>query len=178
MFVKRVLGLLCCDCYWWSGSLRSQVICSYGIDYVGWMDQRLPRGRMTTTSVISASRNDTNYKNINYVGWKNIIEVEWRIYMHQQNKPSLIQIMVCRLLGAKPLSEPMLGHCNRITGKMVQWNFDKDSNIFIWETSFQNFFGKMVATLSEPWCVNILSIPAPGFPDPRLHRLTFVIISA
>ena len=28
--------------------------------------------------------------------------------MHQQTRPSLVQIMTCRLIGTKPLSEPML----------------------------------------------------------------------
>ena len=37
------------------------------------------------------------------------IEVEW--YMHQLTTPSLVQIMSCRLISAKPLSEPMLEYC-------------------------------------------------------------------
>ena len=32
-------------------------------------------------------------------------------YMCQWTRPSLIQIMACRLTGAKPLSEPMMGYC-------------------------------------------------------------------
>ena len=36
-----------------------------------------------------------------------LIEAEWRIYA-SVIKPSLVQIMACRLVGAKPLSEPML----------------------------------------------------------------------
>ena len=32
-------------------------------------------------------------------------------YMHQWISSALIQIMVCRLFGAKPLSEPMLPYC-------------------------------------------------------------------
>ena len=38
------------------------------------------------------------------------IEAEWRIYA-SKNLPSLVQIMACRLDGAKPLSEPMLEYC-------------------------------------------------------------------
>ena len=38
-----------------------------------------------------------------------LIEAEWRIYA-SVNKPSLVQI-ICRLNGAKPLSEPMLEYC-------------------------------------------------------------------
>ena len=34
-------------------------------------------------------------------------EVEWRIYA-SVNYPSLVQIMACRLVGVKPLSEPIL----------------------------------------------------------------------
>ena len=37
-------------------------------------------------------------------------EAEWRIYA-SVNKPSLAQIMACRLVGTKPLSEPMLEYC-------------------------------------------------------------------
>ena len=32
-------------------------------------------------------------------------------YMRQQNKPSLVLIMVCHLFSTKPLSEPMLTYC-------------------------------------------------------------------
>ena len=32
-------------------------------------------------------------------------------YMRQSTMPSLVQIMACRLVGAKPLSEPMLEYC-------------------------------------------------------------------
>ena len=32
-------------------------------------------------------------------------------YIRRQPKPSLVQIMPCRLVGAKALSEPMLPHC-------------------------------------------------------------------
>ena len=39
-----------------------------------------------------------------------LIEAGWRIYA-SVNLPSLVQIMACRLVGAKPLSEPMLGYC-------------------------------------------------------------------
>ena len=38
------------------------------------------------------------------------VEAEWRIYA-SVNFPPLVQIMACRLVGAKPLSEPMLEYC-------------------------------------------------------------------
>ena len=39
-----------------------------------------------------------------------LIEAKWRIYASVQI-PTLVQIMACRLVGAKPLSEPMLEYC-------------------------------------------------------------------
>ena len=32
-------------------------------------------------------------------------------YMRQENSASLVQIMACRLVGAKPLSEPIMKYC-------------------------------------------------------------------
>ena len=32
-------------------------------------------------------------------------------YMHQQIGSALVQLMACGLLGAQPLSKPMLGYC-------------------------------------------------------------------
>ena len=43
-----------------------------------------------------------------YIAW--LIEGEWRIYA-SVNKPTLVYKMACRLVGAKPLSEPMLEYC-------------------------------------------------------------------
>ena len=39
-----------------------------------------------------------------------LIEAEWRIYA-SITQPSMVQIMACRLVGTKPLSEPKLGYC-------------------------------------------------------------------
>ena len=44
------------------------------------------------------------------VNFYQLIEAEWRIYA-SVNLPSLVQIMACRLVGAKPLSELMLEYC-------------------------------------------------------------------
>ena len=40
-----------------------------------------------------------------------LIEAECRIYSRQWTTPSLVQIMDCRLVDAKPLSEPMIVYC-------------------------------------------------------------------
>ena len=39
-----------------------------------------------------------------------LIEAEWRIYASVKWS-SLFQLMACRLVGAKPLSDPMLEYC-------------------------------------------------------------------
>ena len=39
-----------------------------------------------------------------------LIEAEWRKYA-SVNRPSLVQLMACRLVGAKPLSEPLPEYC-------------------------------------------------------------------
>ena len=44
-----------------------------------------------------------------YVLFK-LTEAEWRKYA-SANQPQLVQIMACRLAGAKPLCEPMLEYC-------------------------------------------------------------------
>ena len=46
-------------------------------------------------------------------------------YMRLQHRPSLVQIMACRLFGAKPLSEPMLAYCQLHPRNKPQWHFIK-----------------------------------------------------
>ena len=48
-----------------------------------------------------------NCENLGLAALIQLIEAEWHIYA-SVNKSSLVQIMACRLTGAKPLSEPML----------------------------------------------------------------------
>ena len=56
--------------------------------------------------------------------------------------------MACRLDGAKSLSEPMLEYCSSppppppLSNKL-QWNFNRNSNIFIWENTFENVVCEM-----------------------------------
>ena len=99
-------------------------------------------------------------------------------YMHWQHRPSLVQIMACRLTGAKPLFEPMLelligpsgtyfseiligiytflNQCwnivNWTLGNILQWNLNWNLYSFIQEYAFENVW-KMVAILSLPQCV-------------------------
>ena len=60
--------------------------------------------------------------------------------------------MACRLDGAKPLSEPMLGYFNWTPRNKLPWNFNQNS--------FKNIHLKMSSgkwrPLSRPHCVNFL----------------------
>ena len=73
------------------------------------------------------------YRNLLLTGWAQ--RLEWNrnkckwicinslrptdAYMRQYTSPPLIQIMACRLLGAKPFSEPMLLYCQLDTRKQI-----------------------------------------------------------
>ena len=71
-----------------------------------------------------------------------------------QTRPSLVQIMVCRLFGAKPLSQPMLDYCPSTHGNIFQWNLNQNTTISIEDSEFQNVVRKSSAILSRPQCVN------------------------
>ena len=53
--------------------------------------------------------------------------------------------MACRLFGTKPLSEAHI--FNWAIGGKLQWNFDRNSNIFIHENSFENISCNVEAML-------------------------------
>ena len=62
--------------------------------------------------------------------------------------------MACRLVGAKPLFEPMLEYCSNLWNK-IQWNLNRNLNIFIHENAFEIVVCEMPSILSRPQCVNI-----------------------
>ena len=69
--------------------------------------------------------------------------------------------MGCRLVGTKPISEPMLGYCLFDPWNKFQWNYNQNRHISIQDNAFENVVCKMAATLSRPQCVKnakILSI--------------------
>ena len=74
------------------------------------------------------------------------------IYMHQENIPTLLQIMACRLFGAKPLSEPMLLYC-QLDPISVKF-FLKVKKFSFTEIHLKMcVICKMTAILSQPQCV-------------------------
>ena len=58
------------------------------------------------------------------------------------NEKSLVQLMARRLVGAKPLSEPMWYFVNWTLGNKLRWNFNRNSYIFIqqciWKRCLEN----------------------------------------
>ena len=62
--------------------------------------------------------------------------------------------MACRLSGAKPLYKPMLIIVNWTLRNKLQWNFNRNSNIFIHENALQNVVCEMASNLSRPQCDN------------------------
>ena len=64
-------------------------------------------------------------------------------FMRQIAGPSLVQIMVCRLFGAKPFPEPILTiyQWDQWEQTLKKWN--RNTTIFIEENTFQNIFCKM-----------------------------------
>ena len=60
-----------------------------------------------------------------------LIEAEWRIYASVQIT-TLVQIMACRLIGAKPLSEPMLDYCQLDPCEHISVKILSKCNNFHW----------------------------------------------
>ena len=63
--------------------------------------------------------------------------------------------MACRLDGAKPLSETMLDYVNWTIKNKLQWNFNRNSNIFIHENALENVVCEMVSIYLDP---NVLTV--------------------
>ena len=75
-------------------------------------------------------------------------------YMRQWTRPSLVQIMACRLFGAKTLSKPMLTYCHLDHWEYISMKFQSVFKDFHWKNALQNVVCKMVV-LSRPQCVRL-----------------------
>ena len=64
--------------------------------------------------------------------------------------------MARRLIGAKPLSEPMLDYFQLDLANMFQWQFNQNTTIFIEEIARENVLCEMASILSPLQCVNTL----------------------
>ena len=65
-------------------------------------------------------------------------------------KSPRLQIMACRLFGAKPLPEPLLAYCQVDPVEHILLKFHLKSNVFMLENWFENVICKMMAILSWP----------------------------
>ena len=74
--------------------------------------------------------------------------------MRQWIASALVQIMYCRLVGAKPLSNQCWNVDNLTFGNKLQWDFNRNQYIFIQENVFANVCS-MVAILSRVRWVNL-----------------------
>ena len=86
-------------------------------------------------------------------------------YMRKKTGPSLVQIMACRLFGAKPLSEPMLNYCQLETCKHISMTFWSNTTVCIEENAFESVICKMASILTLPQCFKFAT-------DPLYHALT------
>ena len=69
-------------------------------------------------------------------------------YMHQLTRPSLVQIIACRLLAPSHNLNQCWLIVNWKLGNKIQWNFNQNSNIFIQENAFEYAISKKEANLS------------------------------
>ena len=62
---------------------------------------------------------------------------------------ALVQIMACRLFGAKPSSKLMLGYCQLDFRNKLRWLFNQNSKHFIHENASEITVSEMAAILSK-----------------------------
>ena len=69
-------------------------------------------------------------------------------------RQALAQIMACLLLATRPLSEPLLAHC-QLDPWQWQQTFNWNSGIFIQQNAYENVVRKMSDISSWPECVRL-----------------------
>ena len=79
--------------------------------------------------------------------------------------------MICRLIGAKPLSEQCWNIVNWTIGNKLQWNLNRNLYIVIQENAFEIVVWKMAAILSRPQCVNSAYLQ-DSYPELYVHKAT------
>ena len=83
-------------------------------DIICWTESASEQLEIESLHIIRAHETKQNLLRTFYFKYgfilKLIIEAEWRIYA-SVNFSFLVQIMACRLVGAKPLSTPRMEYC-------------------------------------------------------------------
>ena len=85
-------------------------------------------------------------------------------YMRHPPRPLLVEIMACRLVGAKPLSEPMLEYFNSNLRNKLQWNIKRNSYIFHYDDVIMSAIASQITSLTI-----VYSTVYPGA-DQRKHQ--------
>ena len=78
-------------------------------------------------------------------------------YMRQYNIPTLLQIMACRLCGAKPFSETMLPYCQLDPKEHISVKLYLKFKSFHSRNLFENVLSEMAAILSRAQCVKAIA---------------------
>ena len=86
---------------------------------------------------------------------------------------SMVQIMACRLVGAKPLFEPYWNIVNLNLRNKFQWNLKQNSCIFIHEKAFENVVCKISAILSGPHVLTVPTFPSRSIGYPNISLWSF-----
>ena len=110
--------------------------------------------------------------------WVNLLRTS-DAYMRQWNRPSLVQIMACQRLGTKSSSQPKLVIFNWNLRNKLQWNSNRNSNIFIRKNAFENIVHENGGHLvSSSMCLSHQRYPLPILRnEPTFHYID-VIMSA
>ena len=84
-------------------------------------------------------------------------------YMRQWIGSALVQLMACRLFGAKPISKPtVVFFVNCTIRNKLQWNFNQNTKLFIHENAYENIVCEMAPILFRGRCVKMVKIVSIG----------------
>ena len=90
----------------------------------------------------------------------------------RQTRTSLVQILACRLFGAKPLSEPVLEYCEFDPWEQTSVKFYSKFKNFIEENAFENVVCKMAAILFRGRWVTAVETPNYRCPWQSTERVS------
>ena len=80
------------------------------------------------------------------------------VYMRRWTMATLVQIMASRLVGAQPLSKPMLEYCELNPHENVSVKCSKFIHFHLRKCTVDNFVCEMAAIVSRPQCVKPMNM--------------------
>ena len=104
-------------------------------------------------------------------------------YIHLWTRSSLVEIMACCRLSAKPLHQPMLTNCPLDYKEHISMNFYIKNQFFTHEGTYKNVVCKIAAILSQPQnvmmkeCKANLSAGRYKMHNTTVHQIKFQFIS-